>query len=64
MNGNRPVLRWLGVAVALASAWPMAHALDAVGSRDYLGAVLLLGLTWILARTGVELAALADERPE
>ena len=64
MSGNRPVLRWLGVAVALAAAWPMAHALDAVGSRDYLGAVLLFGLTWIVARTGVELAALADERPE
>ncbi len=51
-------LTWLGVAIALLSLWPMARALDAVALRDYLGGLLLLGLTWVLARTGVELTIL------
>ena len=52
-------LAWLGVAIALLSLWPMTRALDAIALRDYLGGGLLLGLTWVLARTGVELAALS-----
>lgn len=51
-------LTWLGVAIALLSLWPMSRALDAIALRDYLGGLLLLGLTWALARTGVELTAL------
>ncbi len=35
----------------------MSYALDAAGSRDYLACGLLLGLTWALARTGLELVA-------
>ncbi len=51
------VVRWLGIALALLAVWPMARALDAVGAKDYLGGVLLLGITYVLARTGVELVA-------
>jgi hypothetical protein len=49
-------IRWLGVAIVLGASWPMWEALEAVGSRDYLGGLLLLGLTYVVARTGVELA--------
>ena len=61
--GNQPSLSrqfvaWLGVALALLALWPLAHALDAIAVRDYLGGWLLLGLTWVLARTGVELVGL------
>lgn len=44
------------MAIALGASWPMWAALEAVGSRDYLGGLLLLGLTYVVARTGVELA--------
>ena len=42
----------------LAALWPLTRALDAIALRDYLGGSLLLGLTWVLARTGVELAGI------
>jgi hypothetical protein len=45
-------VRVLGVALAL------HYALRAVETRDYLAGLLLVGLTWVVARTGVELAAL------
>lgn len=51
------VVRWLGIALALLAVWPMARALDAVGAKDYLGGALLLGITYVLARSGVELVA-------
>lgn len=54
----RLFVAWLGVALALLAIWPLARALDAIALRDYLGGVLMLGLTWVLARTGVELASL------
>lgn len=54
-------LRWLGVALALLSTWPLWHALAAVGEQDYVGALVLSGLTWLLARTGVELSGLDRE---
>ena len=52
------IVTWLGVVLALLALWPLARALDAIAVRDYLGGGLLLGLTWVLARTGVELAGL------
>ncbi len=55
---GKQLIPWLGVALALLALWPLARALDALALRDYLGGGLLLGLTWVLARTGVELAAL------
>lgn len=62
MSGNA-IVRWLGVLLALLAVWPMAYALDAVGGKDYLGGILLLGLTWLIARTGVELVAASPEDP-
>jgi len=62
LETRRPLLHALGIALALTAAWPLTYALDAVGSKDYLGGALLLGLTWVVARTGVELAA--DEERE
>lgn len=54
-------LRWLGVGLALLSTWPLWHALAAVGEQDYVGALVLSGLSWLLARTGVELSGLDRE---
>ncbi len=51
----------LGIVLALTALWPLARALDAIALRDYLGGVLLLGLTWVLARTGVELTAIGRQ---
>jgi hypothetical protein len=51
------VVRWLGILLALLAIWPMAYALDAIGAKDYLGGALLLAITYVLARTGVELTA-------
>lgn len=53
------LLPWTGILLMAAAFWPLSHALDAVGARDYLGAILLAGLTWAIARAGVELASLA-----
>lgn len=50
----------LGVALTGASLWPMSQLLAAVAQRDWLGALLLLAVTWLLARSGVELAASAQ----
>jgi hypothetical protein len=47
--------RWLGVTMAALSVLPMWHALAAVSRQDYVAGLLLAGLTWLLARTGVEL---------
>ena len=58
----KQLIAWFGLALVLLALWPLARALDAVAQRDYLGGGLLLGLTWVLARTGVELAAPADRR--
>lgn len=55
---TKSAIAWLGVALAVLAVWPLARALDAIAVRDYLGGALLLGLTWVLARTGVELAGL------
>ena len=52
-------LRVAGVTCALLSCLPAWHGLAAIAESDYLGAILALGLTWILGRTGVELVALA-----
>ena len=52
-------LPWLGILLTLGALWPLWHALDAIGGRDYLGGLLLGGLTWVIARSGVELASLA-----
>lgn len=54
-------MAWLGVVLALAALWPLSRALDAIALHDYLGGVLLLGLTWVLARTGVELAEIGRQ---
>ena len=48
-------LRVVGVALALTSLWPLALALDAIGAHDYLAGTLLGGLTWVAARSGVDL---------
>lgn len=58
----RPVwLRAVGVGLAVTSTWPVWHALGAVGEQEYVAALLLGGLGWLLARTGVELAGLDKE---
>ena len=54
----KQAIPWLGVVLALLALWPLTRALDAIALRDYLGGSLLLGLTWVLARTGVELAGI------
>jgi hypothetical protein len=41
--------------MAALSVLPMWHALAAVSRQDYVAGLLLAGLTWLLARTGVEL---------
>jgi len=57
LNLEVRAIRWLGVALALASVWPMARALDALSVHDYLAGIILLALTYVAARTGVELAS-------
>lgn len=47
----------VGIALTAASLWPLWLALDAVAKRDWLGALLLLAASWLVARSGVELAA-------
>jgi len=49
-------MRWLGVLLTLLAVWPMAHALQALADKDYLAGSLLLALTYVIARSGVELA--------
>ena len=34
----------------------MVEAMQAVAQKDYLAAALLIGLTWVVARTGLDLA--------
>ncbi len=52
-------LRVAGVMCALLSCLPAWRGLAAIAQADYLGALIALGLTWILGRSGVELVALA-----
>ena len=47
--------------MALASTWPLWQAMAAVADQDYVAALLLAALTWLLARTGVELAGIDRE---
>jgi len=49
------------VGLAVVSTWPVWHALGAVGEQEYVAALLLGGLGWLVARTGVELAGLDKE---
>lgn len=59
---DKPVwVRVVGVALGVASTWPLWHALGAVAEQEYVAALLLGGLAWLLGRTGVELAGLAAE---
>lgn len=53
-------LRVAGVICVLLSCLPAWHGLEAIAQSDYFGATLALGLTWILARTGIELVAMSD----
>lgn len=62
MNLEVRAIQWLGVALAALAVWPMARALDALTAHDYLGGILLLALTYLPARTGVELASLGARR--
>ncbi|MSP90611.1 MAG: hypothetical protein EXR79_02215 [Myxococcales bacterium] len=48
-------VRFVGLGLALASLWPLALALDAIAIHDYLAGTLLGGLTWVAARSGVDL---------
>jgi hypothetical protein len=52
-----------GIALTLASLWPLWLALDAVARRDWLGALLLMAGTWLVARSGLELTAGAQKTP-
>lgn len=61
MNTRKLALFWLGLVLGLVAIWPLSAALDAVAARDYLGGALLLGLTWVVARSGVELATAQDD---
>lgn len=54
------VQRWLGTGLALAATWPMWSAMQSVENKDYLAAVLLTALTWVVARTGLDLATVRD----
>lgn len=47
--------RLLAGLLELAALAPMIYALDALERRDYLAGGLLLVLTWVLARTGLDL---------
>ncbi len=51
-------LQWAGAALALAATWPMWEAMAAVARKDYLAGVLLVCLTWVVARSGLDLATL------
>ena len=62
MMGKNAV-SWLGAALVLLALWPLTQALDALTVHDYLGGALLLGLTWVLARSGVELAGWGQVPP-
>lgn len=57
---SHPFVRWTGIALAIAATWPMAEALQAIARKDYLAGALLLGLTWVVARTGLDLATARD----
>lgn len=48
--------RLVGGVLALCALAPMAAALDALEAHDYLSGALLIGLTWVVARTGLDLA--------
>ena len=49
-----------GVVLTAVSLWPMSAALDAVARHDGVGGLLLLGVTWVVARSGVELVLAAQ----
>lgn len=49
-----------GVGLAIGACVPVWRALSALSEGDYLAAGLGVVLAWILARTGVELLAIAD----
>ncbi len=54
MNG----LKFAGAACALLSIAPLWYGLSAIARADYFGALLALIFTWVVARTGIELAAM------
>lgn len=54
------MLRWTGASLAVVATWPMVAALRAIESNDYLAGALLVALTWVVARTGLDLANTAD----
>ncbi len=56
--------RWQSVAALLAcglAVWPLSAGLSSLDEGDYLGAVLALAFTWLLARTALELADPGDD---
>ncbi len=57
-------MRWIGGLLAIVSCWPLYYALDALQHQDYLGGALLLGLTWVAARTGTDLAMLDQTKAD
>lgn len=50
------VSNWIGVALAIGATAPAIAAMRAIEGRDYLATLLLVGLTWVIARTGIDLA--------
>lgn len=57
-------MRWIGGVLALASCWPLYEALAALQQQDYLAGALLVALTWVVARTGSDLAVLAERKED
>ncbi len=55
------VLRAAGAACAVFSFAPIWYGLAAIGRSDYFAALLALILAWIVARTGIELAAMGAD---
>jgi hypothetical protein len=53
--------RVAGALCAVLSFVPIWYGLAAIARSDYFGALLALILAWVLARTGVELAAMGDD---
>ncbi|MBM4342364.1 MAG: hypothetical protein FJ100_03185 [Deltaproteobacteria bacterium] len=54
--------QWAGAVLALASGWPMWEAMTAVARKDYLAGLLLVCLTWVIARSGLDLATSSGGR--